>query len=361
VLKNTANQKFTVIAFNAAGRVSGAAAAITCTLAVDGSTRSATNDVNPVEIGTTGVYVFDLTADETNGHALSFVPACATAGVQVLGSPSNVIYTSESAVEGQYSVRINAFDSETNSAIAGASITIRDEDDVVVAFAITRTSGFKLFGLDAGSYVALVSAGATYDTVEIEMTVSSNDVYDAPLVANEVADPEVEPVVSVSSKRVYTAVDWEIPFKVGSLTGITYSSLVFTLKSSPTEQEDNQAEMQIKLSSPIHANDGLQLLNGSSNSISKDWASIEISDTATGTGVIKVKAIATSSIDSTNQDYWNISEQGLESQRAWRQGSALRPPLLHWDVKRLDGAGKASPVRAEGLLIVAEAVTQNVA
>lgn len=93
MLKNVTGQKFHVIAFNAAGRVSGAASAITCTLAIDGGDREDLNDVNPVEIGSTGVYVFDLTISETDGHELSFVPACSTAGVQVLGLPSNVIYT----------------------------------------------------------------------------------------------------------------------------------------------------------------------------------------------------------------------------------------------------------------------------
>jgi len=53
------------------------------------------NDVNPTEIGTTGVYLFTLTQAETNGHELSFTPACSTSGVAVLGSPSNVIYTTD--------------------------------------------------------------------------------------------------------------------------------------------------------------------------------------------------------------------------------------------------------------------------
>lgn len=89
---NTAGQRFHVIAFDDAGRVTGDAANITCELAIDGGARAALTDVNPVEIGTTGEYVFDLEAAETNGHALSFTPA-SSSGAQVLGVPANVVYT----------------------------------------------------------------------------------------------------------------------------------------------------------------------------------------------------------------------------------------------------------------------------
>ena len=93
MIANFAGQKFHVVAFNLAGRVTGGATAITCTLSKDGGSRVATNDVNPVEIGSTGVYVFDLTQAETNAYSLSFNPVSGTAGVQVVGSPSNVVYT----------------------------------------------------------------------------------------------------------------------------------------------------------------------------------------------------------------------------------------------------------------------------
>jgi len=98
MLRNKANQKFHVIAFDFNGRVSGDAANITATLAIDGGVRFPLNDIIPVEIGTTGEYVFDLLISETNGHELSFSPVTTTNGVQVLGSPSNVIYTELQAV-----------------------------------------------------------------------------------------------------------------------------------------------------------------------------------------------------------------------------------------------------------------------
>jgi hypothetical protein len=93
MLKNVAGQTFHVIAFNALGRVSGEAANIIADLAIDEGTRTALTDTTPTEIGTTGEYVFTLTQAETNGFKLSFSPTCSTLGVQVLGVPSNVIYT----------------------------------------------------------------------------------------------------------------------------------------------------------------------------------------------------------------------------------------------------------------------------
>lgn len=94
---NTAGQQFIVAAVNADGFVSGDAANITCTLSVDGGTRSATNDTNPTEIGTSGRYAFTLTQAETAGHELAFVPLSAASGVQVVGLPSDVIYTTREA------------------------------------------------------------------------------------------------------------------------------------------------------------------------------------------------------------------------------------------------------------------------
>ncbi|MCC9645012.1 hypothetical protein LOC71_22270 [Rhodopirellula sp. JC740] len=91
--KNTANQRFFVKAFDDNGAVTGDAANITCQLSIDGGAYAATDDVNPTEIGTSGQYVFDLTQAETNGYELSFVPKSSTSGVQVLGVPENVIYT----------------------------------------------------------------------------------------------------------------------------------------------------------------------------------------------------------------------------------------------------------------------------
>jgi len=91
--KNESGQFFHIVAFNNQGRVSGESANISCELAIDGGARNGLDTTNPTEIGTTGEYVFSLLQAETNGHELSFSPVCSTSGVQVLGMPSNVIYT----------------------------------------------------------------------------------------------------------------------------------------------------------------------------------------------------------------------------------------------------------------------------
>ena len=93
--KNTAAQYFHCIVFNASGRVSGDAANLSCELAIDNGARSALSTNTATEIGTTGEYTFPLTQAETNGHELSFTPE-SSSGYQVVGQPSNVIYTAES-------------------------------------------------------------------------------------------------------------------------------------------------------------------------------------------------------------------------------------------------------------------------
>ena len=92
--KNTASQYFHCVVFNSSGRVSGDAANLSCELSVDNGTRAALGTNTATEIGTTGEYTFPLTQAETNGHELSFTPE-SSSGYQVIGMPSNIIYTSE--------------------------------------------------------------------------------------------------------------------------------------------------------------------------------------------------------------------------------------------------------------------------
>ncbi len=101
MFKNVASQKFTVFAFADAGHatldagepVTGDAANITCKVEQDDDgIQSATNDVNPTEVED-GQYRFDLTQAESNGDKLTFYPESSTAGVQVVGVPSSVLYT----------------------------------------------------------------------------------------------------------------------------------------------------------------------------------------------------------------------------------------------------------------------------
>ena len=91
MLTNTSGQYFHCLAFNAAGRVSGIAANLSCELSIDGGARTALTYTFS-EIGTTGEYYALLEDTETDGHALSFSPV-SSSGEQVVGMPSNVIYT----------------------------------------------------------------------------------------------------------------------------------------------------------------------------------------------------------------------------------------------------------------------------
>lgn len=169
MLRNTDGQFFHVKAFNASGLVSGAAAAITSTLSIDGDTRSALTDVNPVEIGSTGEYVFDLTQAETDGHELSFVPVCSTAGVQVLGMPSNVIYTFDAdAIAADIITGLRPGASSLNGGIAlPTTDTIRliQRDDYLAAqgraFEWTITDPAIDFTSDSAVVVGAAAAGQT--------------------------------------------------------------------------------------------------------------------------------------------------------------------------------------------------------
>lgn len=93
--KNTASQYFYVKAFNTAGSVTGDAANIDCNLSIDGA-NEASLAASATEIGG-GVYRFALSQSETNGDALAFRPFSSTSGVEVLGMPSNLIYTTTDA------------------------------------------------------------------------------------------------------------------------------------------------------------------------------------------------------------------------------------------------------------------------
>jgi len=85
MFKNVASQKVAVYAFDTATSAakSGDAANITAQISKDGAAGAATDDVNPVEIGTTGVYVFTLLQAETNADLVVVVPVSSTSDVQI--------------------------------------------------------------------------------------------------------------------------------------------------------------------------------------------------------------------------------------------------------------------------------------
>ena len=87
-LKNTASQRFNVLAINSAtgSYVTGDAANITAKISIDSAAFASVADTNPTELDATnapGVYVFDLSQAETNGDVLTIVPSSTTANVQM--------------------------------------------------------------------------------------------------------------------------------------------------------------------------------------------------------------------------------------------------------------------------------------
>ena len=67
--------------------VTGDAANITANIRIDGGAANAVDDTNPTELEG-GLYVFDITADESNGDSLALAPSSATSNVNVIGVPA---------------------------------------------------------------------------------------------------------------------------------------------------------------------------------------------------------------------------------------------------------------------------------
>lgn len=84
IYKNVASQKVAVFAYNisSATYATGDAANITAKISKDGGAATATDDPNPTEIGN-GIYVFELTQNETNADLIIVSATSATANIIV--------------------------------------------------------------------------------------------------------------------------------------------------------------------------------------------------------------------------------------------------------------------------------------
>lgn len=93
MIKNTADQKWIVFAFDATTGLAktGDAAQITANLRKDYGGAAAITDTNPTELED-GFYAFDMAQAETNADHLLICPASSTANIVVIGCPS-VIFT----------------------------------------------------------------------------------------------------------------------------------------------------------------------------------------------------------------------------------------------------------------------------
>ena len=92
MLRNTANQRWRVFAFDRTTNqeVLGDAINITAKLSKDYGAATALTDVNPTETED-GFYLFDISQAETNAVDLAIYPESATPDVQVIGVPGNFV------------------------------------------------------------------------------------------------------------------------------------------------------------------------------------------------------------------------------------------------------------------------------
>lgn len=220
--KNTAGQFWHVKAFNALGAVSGDAANITATIALDDGARAATNDVNPTEIGTTGEYVFALTQAETNAYKISVIPVSGTSGVQVMGFP-NVQYTFDTEAESTIVVPRSVIDEydlpeDTDIVYRGTEWEIRVEDlpDLYDATAIYL--GIKDGDVpDSEAILQVKYTIATDTTVILRVNGQSPE------------DADIEETDAVITKTEYTTGDVDLTRFVAIIEGEA------TAKITPTE------------------------------------------------------------------------------------------------------------------------------
>ena len=279
--KDIAGQLFHVVAFNASGRVSGDAANITCTISIDGGTRVTTSDVNPTEIGTTGVYVFTLSQAETDGHELSFIPSSSTSGVQVLGMPSNVIYTST-------------------------------------------------VDLTANAISAVSSAAST----ETASSISSIAAARVVIPTNALSIPPVR--AEVSRLRVLRRSSFTHTLEnVGDLAGV--SKIVFTIKDNKEIDNDAASLAQVVLSIPAASStDGIKYLGGSAAGAKRTSGSIAVQSYTEGSEsrkriVVAIADDATASIPVESNGTFDIKLIMASDSEIVDSGKAVVEEVTTWE------------------------------
>ena len=137
---------------------------ITCQLSKDGATAAALNQTNPTEKGTTGRYVFNLQQAETDGYELDFRPLTGATGVQLIGEPSNVIYTQAPA-----SATSTSAAASSGGLFDGANVELFQDDDYLGVFSIVwdiTKAGQDFNGVTG----ALFGAGSTPGTALLTPT-----------------------------------------------------------------------------------------------------------------------------------------------------------------------------------------------
>jgi hypothetical protein len=253
---------------------------------------------------------------------------------------------------GQYQIPVTVLRSSDSLPVVGAIVSIVGTS----VYAVTGVSGSVILNAENGTYLIRVTPPTGYTAVaDVSKTVADDDVAAFNVVLSE------STVASTGGlfQKLATATDWTLSFAIGDLSGTDWEELRFTCKSNAIDQTDAEAEIQIKVSRVASETDGLLILNGATAD-DLEYGEIEITNAATGTGVVRVFAGATELIAPTHQRLWTADSRVLAANLYQREQTGEPVPLLHWDVKRLDGDGMASPVRQVGYIVATEAITQHV-
>lgn len=159
--KNVASQKIIISVKDATSGalLSGDTANITGLISKDGGTATATNDVHPAEIGTTGYYVFDLSQAETNADLILLIASTTTSGktidpviIYTNNKEANLIQIDGNATsDNSATLKLKQLDIHNTS---GHGINIVSEGDDAHGINIASSGvGLRIMSTDDGVYI----------------------------------------------------------------------------------------------------------------------------------------------------------------------------------------------------------------
>jgi len=197
---NQPGQQVHGIAFNSQGRVSGDVANITVSLSKDGGPREPLDNPVGTEIGTTGEYVFELTQEETNGYALSFSWESSTPSVQILGSPSNLIYTVITTPPPAVQVTILPGQGRTPRRNDMTELVVYEQEEIIQVISVFQDDGSTPYDLSGKTLELVMERASGTDAYVYDndsLTVSGED-------SNLVSFPHVVDVTQTPGTRNWT-------------------------------------------------------------------------------------------------------------------------------------------------------------
>lgn len=289
LFKNTTGQKIAVFAWDTVNDTekTGDAANITAQISKDGGATAPSNDVNPAELDAVdapGVYLFDLTQEETNCDLLILFAVSSTANIKL---EPVIIYTDASVqavitdtedlqiqigaagagltavvwnaawdaeVQGEVTNALNAYDPPTDTEMNAALAALNDPTVAAIADSVWNEGSAG--HVDAGKAGEQLWTDVDAVLVDTEITIpgliaaipgggaSAEDVW--AYVTRTLTQSAASVVVAVSGSTIavieYTT--WSISLTgLGSLAGRT--ALYFTVKDSRS-QTDDQAFAQVE-------------------------------------------------------------------------------------------------------------------